>query len=77
MCLEKSELRDPGGTGEHGSPYELRLRSQTTRTRPSPSSNPSWLNERGQDPLGFSPFIYTNLTELGEKSVYFKALSTE
>lgn len=25
MCLEKSELRDPAGTGEHGSPYELRL----------------------------------------------------
>lgn len=44
MWLEKSELRDPGGTGEHGSLYELRLWSQTTRMRPSPSSTSSWLN---------------------------------
>lgn len=29
MCLEKPELRDPGGTGEHGSVYKLLLGSQT------------------------------------------------
>lgn len=72
MCLGKPELRDPGGKGEHGSAYELRLWSQTTRQRSSPSSTPSWLNELGQGLLGFSPFTYTNLTELGQE-----ALSTE
>lgn len=31
MCFEKPELRDPRGTGEHGSTYKLRLWSEKVR----------------------------------------------
>lgn len=64
-CLEKPELREPGGTGERGSVYKLLLWSQTARPRSNPSSTPSWLGDLGPSLLGFRLFIYTNLRWLG------------